>query len=248
MNFLEPTFFKLNEFTKIFHMITDTYGTPVYQEINPGIILIITFPFMFGLMFGDIGHGMIFLLLGIKLTVFPSKSQFLKPYRYFILFLGICSTFCGVIYNEFFSIKTNIFGTCYDINNLSCINKNDDCECPKDLLSYRRISTDCVYPLGLDPGIGISGNFLDVMNRFKMKTAIFYGVLHMSIGLVLSGLNHLYRKDYKSLWSESVAGLLILWSFIGYIVPYCIIKFFTGPELDKENDKVLYMSKEKSDG
>ena len=219
MNFLEPTFFKLNEFTKIFHMITDTYGTPVYQEINPGIILIITFPFMFGLMFGDIGHGMIFLLLGIKLTLFPSKSQFLKPYRYFILFLGICSTFCGVIYNEFFSIKTNI----------------------------RRISTDCVYPLGLDPGIGISGNFLDVMNRFKMKTAIFYGVLHMSIGLVLSGLNNLYRKDYKSLWSESVAGLLILWSFIGYIVPYCIIKFFTGPELDKENDKVLYMSKEKSD-
>ena len=125
MNLLEPTFFKLNEFTKIFHVITDMYGTPIYQEINPSIIAIVTFPFMFGLMFGDLGHGTIYFTLGLILTFFREKTAFstLKPFRYLILFLGFCSAFCGIIYNEFFSIKTNFFGSCYDINNLSCINK-----------------------------------------------------------------------------------------------------------------------------
>ena len=69
----------------------------------------------------------------------------------------------------------------------------------------------------------------------------------MSIGLVLSGLNNIYKKDYKSFWSESVSGLVILWCLIGYIVPYYIIKFFTGPELDKANDSVLLTNKENLD-
>jgi hypothetical protein len=69
----------------------------------------------------------------------------------------------------------------------------------------------------------------------------------MSIGLILSGLNNFYIKDYKSLWSESISGLVILWSLIGYVVPYYIIKFFTGPELDKANDSVLDVDKENSD-
>ena len=139
---------------------------------------------MFGLMFGDLGHGVIYLTFGLILTLFPNKPSFsaLKPFRYFILFLGLCATFCGIIYNEFFSLKTNFFGSCYDINNLSCINKlsaaksnkHEDIECPQNLLSYRRINTDCVSPLGLDPGIAISGNLLDIMNRFKMKISIFY--------------------------------------------------------------------------
>ena len=56
-----PTFFKLNEFTWSFQEITNTYGVPDYKEVNPSLFSIITFPFLFGVMFGDIGHG--FLLL-----------------------------------------------------------------------------------------------------------------------------------------------------------------------------------------
>lgn len=115
------------------------------------------------------------------------------------------------------------------------------------MLTYRRISLECTYPLGLDPGFGISEDVLEFMNKFKMKIAIFYGITHMSIGLILSGLNNFYIKDYKSLWSESISGLVILWSLIGYVVPYYIIKFFTGPELDKANDSVLDVDKENSD-
>lgn len=64
-----PTFFATNQFNKIFFLITETYGIPNYKEINPSIFSIITFPFLFGVMFGDIGHGAAILIFGIFLSM-----------------------------------------------------------------------------------------------------------------------------------------------------------------------------------
>lgn len=59
-----PTYFRLNEFTSCFQEITNTYGVPSYKEANPSLLGIITFPFLFGVMFGDIGHGFMLFLFG----------------------------------------------------------------------------------------------------------------------------------------------------------------------------------------
>jgi len=50
--------------------MVDMYGVPTYREANPAIIYIVTFPFLFGLMFGDMGHGSLMLLLGTVLVLF----------------------------------------------------------------------------------------------------------------------------------------------------------------------------------
>ncbi|QQP37595.1 V-type proton ATPase subunit a [Caligus rogercresseyi] len=47
--------------------LIDSYGINSYREINPAPFAIITFPFLFGVMFGDIGHGIIMLLAALKL-------------------------------------------------------------------------------------------------------------------------------------------------------------------------------------
>lgn len=62
-NIPPPTYFRSNTFLRPFQEIVNTYGIPVYKEANPAVFTIITFPFLFGVMFGDIGHGGIVFLL-----------------------------------------------------------------------------------------------------------------------------------------------------------------------------------------
>lgn len=50
-----------------FQEIVNTYGVPLYKEINPALYAAVTFPFLFGVMFGDIFHGVILFTFAIVL-------------------------------------------------------------------------------------------------------------------------------------------------------------------------------------
>ncbi len=43
------------------------YGIPTYLEANPAPIAIASFPFLFGMMFGDICHGFVLFVVGVIL-------------------------------------------------------------------------------------------------------------------------------------------------------------------------------------
>jgi V-type H+-transporting ATPase subunit a len=59
----------------------DTYGVPRYGEVNPGFFTSVTFPYEFGIMFGDIGHGGVLLLFGSVLLKYYSKLRQTKAIR-----------------------------------------------------------------------------------------------------------------------------------------------------------------------
>ena len=74
-------------------------------------------------MFGDIGHGSILLFIGAFMTIFadylkaldnPAIKSLLQA-RYLLLLLGFFATYMGFIYNDFMSLPTRLFSSCYDI-------------------------------------------------------------------------------------------------------------------------------------
>lgn len=161
-----PTYFKLNEFTATFQEIVDTYSVPKYREINPAFFVPAMFPFKFGVMFGDIGHGGLLFLGGLFLV--KKKDELMNTglapllsARYLFLLMGFFAFYCGIIYNDFFSLTFNFFGSCFE-------NQED---------GTTKAIPGCVYPIGLDPKWYIASNELTFFNSFKMKAAVIIGVL-----------------------------------------------------------------------
>lgn len=62
-----PTHFTTNKFTYGYQEFVNTYGIPRYQEANPALFTAATFPFLFGVMYGDVGHGLFLFLAGLYL-------------------------------------------------------------------------------------------------------------------------------------------------------------------------------------
>jgi V-type H+-transporting ATPase subunit a len=213
-----PTFIESNDFIWPFQEIVNTYGVPQYKEVNPAIFASVTFPFLFGVMFGDVFHGVI-------LTVFATVLCFktcekgstigaLKPLRYLLLLMGLFSTYCGFIYNDFTSIPMQTFGpSCYQMSQ-----SQPDYGTPK---------AECVYPVGVDPVWYLAKNELSYMNSLKMKVAVILGVAQMTLGVVLKGLNYRYLGKRLEFWFEAVPQLILLLSLFGFMDLLIVVKWLT---------------------
>lgn len=64
------------------------------------------------MMFGDMGHGSILLMVAIYL-VMKGDNEGAGMLRYILLLMGIFAVYCGLIYNEFFALPINLFQSCY---------------------------------------------------------------------------------------------------------------------------------------
>ena len=212
--------------------MVDTYGVPTYQEANPAVVSIVTFPFLFGMMFGDMGHGSVILLLGLGLTLLHENLkgtllEQLAPLRYILLLMGFFATYCGFIYNEFFALPLNIFKSCYDIEKreMWTPTETDEGTVEGDY-TYLRRSFECTYPAGLDPIWGLASNGLMLSNNIKMKISVIIGVLHMTMGIITKGQNSIFFRRWADLFTEVITGFIILWGLFGWMNILIYAKWF----------------------
>ncbi len=101
-----PTHFKTNKFTSSYLAIVEAYGVAQYGEVNPAAITIITFPFLFAVMFGDFGHGLLMTIFA-SFLIYKEKqfsgiqlNEMIKTCfdgRYVLILMGLFSMYTGKI-------------------------------------------------------------------------------------------------------------------------------------------------------
>ncbi|KAJ4725963.1 V-type proton ATPase subunit a [Melia azedarach] len=229
---LPPTYVRTNCFTNAFQEIVDAYGVARYQEANPAVYTCVTFPFLFAVMFGDWGHGICLLLGALVLIARERKlsSQKLGSFmemlfggRYVLLLMSLFSIYCGLIYNEFFSVPFHIFGgSAYRCRDTTCGDAHS-----AGLVKFRD-----PYPFGVDPSWRGSRSELPFLNSLKMKLSILLGVAQMNLGIILSYFNARFFGSSLDIRYQFVPQMIFLNSLFGYLSLLIIIKWCTGSQAD----------------
>ncbi|MGD9964754.1 MAG: V-type ATP synthase subunit I, partial [Candidatus Izemoplasmatales bacterium] len=107
-----PTKLKNNWFTRPFGMFVEMYGVPSYHDMDPTPIVAITYSLLFGIMFGDLGQGLVLIFLSFLLFKFKGMKLGEVGMR-----IGVSSAIFGFLYGSFFGneeilipIFKNVFG------------------------------------------------------------------------------------------------------------------------------------------
>jgi len=227
-----PTHFVTNKFTYAYQEFVNTYGIPRYREGNPALFTAATFPFLFGVMYGDIGHGTFLFLAGAAMCWNEKKNeQSLKgqsqeaeavhAMRYMFLFMGFYAVYAGFIYNDCFSLGLNLFGSrwVFDGQDLGVVQEG---AVASSIAEYG--SSESVYPFGLDPMWHVTSNELLFFNSFKMKMSVIFGICQMFMGICIKGLNAIHFGEKLDLYFEVFPMVVFSLLFI-YMVVLIVVKW-----------------------
>ena len=107
-NFIErfdaaPTKLKNPKFFQPFELILKMYGLPAYNEFDPTIFIALSYAFIFGIMFGDVGQGLLLVIGGFLLYKFKKMDL-----AAIISFSGLFSTFFGFMFGSVFGFESII--------------------------------------------------------------------------------------------------------------------------------------------
>jgi V/A-type H+-transporting ATPase subunit I len=193
----------------LFAYLIEMISMPKYGEIDPTIMLSITFPIFFGLMVGDIGYGIPFMCLGF-LGLRKCRGQEWRTISTMLFFGGIWATIFGfLLFGEAFGMH---FG-------------------PQWVLEpgFTMTQLHAEYPLGNElswsslfgfqlPSLGVLSKLHDV--KLLLYITIWIGFAHLLIGYLLGIYNETIRHGFKHAvfhkvgWTMILAGGAFLFLFI----------------------------------
>jgi V/A-type H+-transporting ATPase subunit I len=178
---------------KPFEVLVETFGLPGYKELDPTPIFAITFPLFYGLMFGDVGHGLILVLLGLLVVKLAKSINGVKSLGVIIMICGMFSMVFGFVYGEAFGMSQ---------------------ETQKEILGFKFpmlfSSTEMLH--GELENIPLT-NPVEFPIRF-LQMAVLVGAVHIGSGIVMNLINKIKEKQYLA---AIAVPLPKLWLYYGAV-------------------------------
>ncbi len=204
-----PIALKNPKIAKPFELLVNTFSTPKYKEIDPSIILFITFPLFYGLMLGDIGYGVLLIFLS-WIIMSKVKSGGLHELSIILLYSAFSTIFFGIIYGEVFGLP--LF----------------------NIVHHGAVEYGI---LGINgPQIGMLHlpvhRFAEVESLLTLVLVV--GILHVTLGLLIGIRNVTVEHGFKAAVLEKLCWLLILFGGIMAIVT-AMPAIMGGAALNTEN-------------
>ena len=171
----------------IFEKLTVGFGIPKSDEVDPTVLWLITYPLFFGFMFGDVGNGIVVMIISSIIYMYKRRGLVIPEIAYggmggvfnmviqgsgLLIFSGAAALVVGFLYGT-------VFGN----------------------LEWFKILTGLPGPLWFEPFDNI---------RLMLRVSITIGVIHIMSGLVLDIFNKAYTREYR----ELISGPLVwLWFY-----------------------------------
>ena len=95
-----PTKLENPKLFRPFEMFVQMYGLPAHNEMDPTVFVGITYSFIFGVMFGDVGQGLLLLIGGALIYHFKKA-----PLAGIIASAGVFSTIFGFLFGSIFGFE-----------------------------------------------------------------------------------------------------------------------------------------------
>lgn len=195
-----PTRLTNPRFIKLFEDITVVQGIPKYSDIDPTPLIAFVFPFFYGIMFPDLGQGLLFILFGKVLSMQRIKIKMLtgRKYKYWgkmLMTFGVSASIVGLLSGgNFFGLELANYGIHY-------------------IMPFSNIRI-------------FGGNGSTTINIETVTTvmiiAILIGTFHLASAYIIAIINKIREKKYAEAFTYHLAtlvtysfGILLGLSFIG---------------------------------
>ncbi len=100
-----PVLVKTNFWGRLFQPFMDMYGLPAYNEFDPTFLMAVTYSILFGIMYGDVGQGLVLIALGLFL--YKKMGKWLGG---ILSAVGVFSVIFGFVFGSFFGYEDLIPG------------------------------------------------------------------------------------------------------------------------------------------
>ncbi len=185
-----------------FERMIFSYGAPLYGTVDPTPFVAIFFTILFGIMFGDAGQGLVFLIIGILMCVKKFKLMGWEKFGPVFVCIGISSTIMGILTGEVFANAEILAPFSRAVTGLFGESRDQILEVMPD---------------------GSSESIKNMFIFFGFTVGI--GFIINSIGLIINIINNfsLKRKSRALFGKNGISGALFFWYLIFFALRVALL-------------------------